>query len=233
MIPTMWTVQRGRHRAVARPIDILKAFGSDNDDTHFLNYFTPAKKILVAWTEESLPIAVGFDSTGTTRRWEPADSAWFWSAMNDVNDAMGRQVFRPTGSVALTTRNVIGIRVDYDNRGYFGSLGANFDLCKLPARTCTDLHGVVTLARGVFFRSIFDESNVRAIQHEMMHALGFGHGCFWPSIMMHTGPTCAPTVPTRVSVDDVAYMELIFRLATVIAEHPQAWNLDEALAGAR
>jgi hypothetical protein len=71
------------------------------------------------------------------------------------------------------------------------------------------------------------------MQHEMMHALGFGHACYWSSVMMHTGPACSSNVPLDVSVDDVAYMELVFRLASVLATHPQAWNLDEALTGGR
>ena len=66
-----------------------------------------------------------------------------------------------------------------------------------------------------------------------MHALGFGHGCYWSSVMMHTGPARSQTVPTDVTVDDVAYMELVFRLASVLTTYPQAWNLDEALSGAR
>jgi hypothetical protein len=233
VVPTTWVVQRGPHAGSRRPIDIVKAFGSDNDDTHFLNLFTPSRKILVAWPEEALPLSVGLDTTGTARRWSEADSAWFWSALNDINSAMGRSVFRPTGSVAVSTRNVIGIRIDYDKPGYFGSLGATVDGCRLPARVCNDLHGAVILARGIFYRSLFDEENFRSMQHEMMHALGFGHACYWSSVMTHTGGGCISTVPARVTVDDVAYMELIFRLASVLAVHPQAWNLDEALAGAR
>ena len=165
--------------ATRRPIDIVKAFGSDNDDTHFLNYFAPARKILVAWPEEALPISVGIDTTGNSPRWSSAaDSAWFWSAMTDFNEAMGRPVFQPTTSVALSTRSVVGVRIDYDNPGYLGSLGANLDVCRLPARACTDLHGVVIFARGIFYHSTaFDEQNFRSMQ--------------------------------------------------------QAWNLDEALAGAR
>ena len=234
MIPTAWVIQRGRFRATRRSIDVVKAFGSDNDDTHFLNQFTPERRILTAWPEEALPILVGVDTTGNARRWSaPADSAYFWSAMNDFNEAMGRIVFQPTTSVALTTRNVIGVRIDYENGGYFGALGANWDVCHLPARACNDLHGSVIFARGIFYHSIFDEENFRSMQHEMMHALGFGHGCYWSSVMMHTGPACSSNVPLDVTVDDVAYMELVFRLASVLAMHPQAWNLDEALAGAR
>ena len=234
MIPTTWVVQRGRFRATRRPIDIVKAFGSDNDDTHFLNYFSPERKILTAWPEEALPITVGLDTTGNARRWSaPADSVYFWSAMDDFNEAMGRPVFQPTSSVALTTRNVIGVRIDYDNQGYFGALGSNLDVCRLPTRACHDLHGSVMFSRGIFYHSVFDEQNFRSMQHEMMHALGFGHGCYWSSVMMHSGAACSQIIPTRVTVDDVAYMELVFRLASVLATHPQAWNLDEALAGAR
>ena len=233
MVPTSWVVQRGRYAGKRREIDLVKAFGSDNDDTHFLNPFAPSRKILVAWPDESLPIAVGFDSTGMTRRWSDADSVWFWTALKDVNDAMGRAVFRPTGNVGVATRNVIGLHVDFDNGGYYGSLGTNPEVCKLPARVCQDLRGAVSLSRGIFFHSVFDEANVRSMQHEMMHALGFGHACYWSSVMMHTGGACLSTVPNDVTVDDVAYVELVSRLASVLVTYPQAWSLDEAFSGTR
>ena len=233
LIPTVWTVRLGRYRGLKRPIDVATAMGRDEDDTRFLNHFTPGREILTAWPEDALPIAVGID-VGSNRRWSALDSAWFWQSIDDFNDAAGRQIFRPASDVALSTRRVIGIRIDLDaNAIAYGSLGTNLDVCKLPARLCSDVHGVVSLPRGLFFRSSFDEEYFRVFQHEMMHALGFGHGCHWSSIMMRTGPGCSIDVPRDVTVDDVAYMELVFRLASVLEAHVEAWHLDEALAAKR
>jgi hypothetical protein len=50
---------------------------------------------------------------------------------------------------------------------------------------------------------------------------------------MQTGPGCSTEVPRDVTVDDVAYMELVFRLASVLEAHPQAWHLDAALAATK
>jgi hypothetical protein len=234
MIPTSWTVQRGRYAGAKRAIDIIKAIGSDADDTHFLDHFTPVAGMLVGWTEDDLPITVGYDTTATTRRWTPADSSWFWSALLDINDAMGRTIFRPATNVALSTPKVVSVRVDYETPSIRqGSIGTNLDICKPPLRGCDAVHGVVTLGSSVFFRSRFDDENFLVMQHEMMHVLGFGHACYWPSVVMRTGPDCAPTVPNDITVDDAAYIEFVLRLGTVLEAHPYAWNLDEALTGAR
>jgi len=229
LIPTAWTVQRGRYVGARRAIDIVKAFGSDANDTHFLNYFSPTKGILVGWTEDDLPISVGYDTTGSTRRWTAADSVWFWSTLIDVNDALGRTMFKPVTTVRLSAPRVIGVRVDYTTpQTREGSLGIDLDACKPPVRVCTGGHGSIILGYPVFFRTAFEEENFRVMQHEMMHALGFGHACYWPSVVMHTGVDCAPTVPKDISVDDAAYIELVLRLATVLKAHPYAWHLDEA-----
>jgi hypothetical protein len=163
----------------------------------------------------------------------------FWSALDDFNSAVGRLVVQPTGSVALSTRRVIGIRVNYNFATYAtpeGALGSNVDFCTLPAHLCDDVHGVVSFGSGRFAQNkqgVYYNDPSRLFQHELMHALGFGHGCYWPSIMMHRGGACmTAAVPPDVSVDDVAYMELVFRLATVLQRHPQAWHLEEALNGA-
>jgi hypothetical protein len=233
LIPRDWTVRLGRYRGSRRPIDVATAMGRDDDDTRFLNHFTPDRQILTAWPEGALPIAVGIDAA-SSRRWSALDSAWFWQSIDDFNDAVGREVFRPAGDVALSTRRVIGIRIDLEPDAVaYSSLGTNLDVCKLPSRLCSDVHGVVSLPRGLFFRSSFDEEYFRVFQHEMMHALGFGHGCHWSSIMMRTGAGCSSDVPRDVTVDDVAYMELVFRLASVLEAHADAWHLDEALAAAK
>ena len=51
--------------------------------------------------------------------------------------------------------------------------------------------------------------------------------------MMHTGPGCSSDVPYSLTVDDVAYIELVFRLATTLEAHPEAWHVDEALRAIR
>lgn len=229
LIPTSWTVRRGRYAGERRVIDIVKALGSDANDTHFLNYFSPASGIFVGWTEDDLPISVGYDTTGSTRRWTAADSVWFWSTLIDVNDGLGRTMFKPVATVRLSDPGVIGVRVDYITpQTRQGSLGIDLDRCKPPLRVCSAGHGSIILGYPVFFRTAFEEENFRTMQHETMHALGFGHACYWPSVVMHTGVDCAPTVPKDVSVDDAAYIELVLRLATILKPHPYAWHLEEA-----
>lgn len=50
--------------------------------------------------------------------------------------------------------------------------------------------------------------NRYVVQHEFMHALGFGHGCSLPSIQSY--PACGATYSATLTAYDVAYAEIIW-----------------------
>jgi hypothetical protein len=104
MMPTHWRVRKGAYQGSEQRIDLVFAFGSDAEDTRFLNQYTQYKTMLVAWSPASLPIPIGFD---TTRLWKPlttVDSQFFWRVTNDVNAIIGETVFAPAGPVPFAPR---------------------------------------------------------------------------------------------------------------------------------
>jgi hypothetical protein len=136
----------------------------------------------------------------------------------------------------------IGIRIDttYVSSGA-AVLGTDLDRCPPTVRLCSAVQGEIWMHpyfsyqySGIYGDS-FTESNERMIAHELMHTLGFGHACYWPSVMMHTGVKCANVslVPTRPTATDVAYIELVMELARLLGDHPAAWHLAEALSAAQ
>jgi hypothetical protein len=130
------------------------------------------------------------------------------------------------------------VQIEFDLRKIVtptGSLAVPLGACGDRARLCTAVRGTVSLSEGTllefpgsYFETARERENARTVQHELMHALGFGHGCYWPSIMMYTGPACAATFPEEPSAYDIAYVEFVQTLAGTLAVHPDAWHLAEA-----
>lgn len=245
LVPTHWTVRKGAYLGSEQTIDLVAAFGSDTDDTHFLNKFSQVRTMLVAWSPSSLPISIGFD---TTRLWKPmttTDSANFWQVTNDVNAIIGETVFKPAGPVPFAPTGAIGVRLDSTVAALGEAvLGTNLSRCSPAARVCTAVQGEIWMLRYdvywggdhtmPYIPPLTEESS-RMIAHELMHTLGFGHACYWPSVMMVTKFQCVrvSSIPTRPTATDVAYIELVFELAKLLGIHPAAWHVAEALAAAQ
>lgn len=236
LVPAHWTVSKGAYQGSPQHIDLVAAFGSDADDTHFLNVYTQYRTMLVAWAQSSLPIPVGFDTTNLWRPLSTVDSAFIWRVTNDVNAIIGQTVFAPAGPVPFAPSGAIGIRLDttYASSGE-SVLGTNLNRCPPSVRLCTAVQAEIWMHPYFSYPSVFTEANERMIAHELMHTLGFGHACYWPSVMMHTGGKCVNVnlVPTRPTATDVAYIELVMELARLLGEHPAAWHLSEAFAAAQ
>jgi hypothetical protein len=229
LIPRRWVVQHGEYAGMERPIDLPAAIGLNPDGSHFLDVFAPTPAHFLGWPASAFPIPVGFDSTTATRRWTASDSLVFWQYADEMSRIAGETLFRRVGDQSLTSPGAIGLQADYTFKTppeawlFIRSLGS----CQLPVRFCDDLHGVVAGLPGLVYRY---SPTDKLVMHELMHALGFGHSCHWPSIMALSLPGCDDSFPSRPSVEDIAYIEFVTQLATVLAEHPDAWQLEEALA---
>lgn len=230
LIPRTWTIQRGRYASMKRTIDLAAALAVNPDSSRYLDQFAPSIAHVAAWTESSFPIPVGFDSTAVTRRWTAHDSTVFWQYADTVSAVAGSVLFKPAGDQTVNSPGTIGLNVDYtfktSPQAWLTVRVLNS--CFLPTRFCGDVHGEVAASAGFYYAWSPDE---KIIMHELMHALGFGHSCHWPSIMGISRPQCVGEFPKKPTVDDIAYLEFMTRLATVMSLHPDAWQLQEALAG--
>jgi hypothetical protein len=79
------------------------------------------------------------------------------------------------------------------------------------------------------------------VQHELFHALGFGHTCEFPSLMYYSPQDSAvgcregangrfASVPTA---NDVAYLRVLCGTLELLTVIGPAWNLLEAANGER
>jgi hypothetical protein len=229
LIPRTWTIQRGVHTGTTRVIDLAKAVSASVPNTHYLNAFSPGARAVAAWPLSALPIAVGVDTTGGTQLWKARDSAFFWSSVAELNAQIGREVFKPAGAVA--PKSIEKIAVHLDPRVTVAG-GALSNQCDAGQHLCTRRFGELWIRPDFSYPSgPFAEQNRRMVKHELLHALGFGHSCYWPSLMLVTVLDCVSLseLPMALTADDAAYIELMFELATALESRPAAWSIDEAI----
>lgn len=239
LLPSSWTIARGIYAGSTVPIDLGRAFGADSDDTRYLDHWSPSGRLVFAWAASAFPITVARDTTAGALSWTADDSAFFWHAASDFNTVAGEELFRPGDAGAALRPNGISVRIMPLSIAGLTNFATFSSECHEPRRVCTDLSFSVELNPGVFligppsglFYEYHVSSSLHTMEHELMHALGFGHACYWPSVLMRTGPRCAPVtdMPTRPTASDIAYIEMMTALATVLQAHPFAWSIAEAL----
>jgi hypothetical protein len=81
----------------------------------------------------------------------------------------------------------------------------------------------------VAVRKPADFRNAALIAHEMLHALGFGHAVEWRSVMTRTS---SPSV-TALTAQDVAYVQLIYRIRAAQSIYGAGIGFLEAAEGER
>jgi hypothetical protein len=145
---------------------------------------------LVGWNPSRFPVGVGLR---TGQGIQADDSIAFWKTLRGMEQDLGMHLFEPAVvSSSDDPRDVIVVGLQSmrgdDGRTYitWSNDGSLYD------------------AR-VFFQSRDVFHDERVVQHEMMHALGFGHTSSWVSIMN--------VVPgaRRLTAEDVAYAQVALR----------------------
>ncbi len=140
---------------------------------------------LVGWNPSSLPVGVAFKpGHGITAE----DSMAFWSIVRAMEQDLGLHVFEPA---------MVSADGDPDDLIVVDTRSMSPD--GLTSFTWSN-NGAVYDAR-VLLKSRATMHDAGVVQHEMMHALGFGHTSAWPSIMNADGDG------RRLTADDVAYAQ--------------------------
>jgi hypothetical protein len=157
---------------------------------------------LVGWNPSRFPLGVAFRSGQGI---EPEDSIAFWKILRGMEQDLGMHLFDPATISATDDPDdliVVGMRSMTGDDGVTLVTWSN--------------DGSVYDAR-VFFRSREVFSDARVVQHEMMHALGFGHTSAWPSIMNVNREV------RRLSPEDVAYAQIALQ-SRAESERVDMWD---------
>lgn len=172
------------------------------------------------WPEEDLPIELAIFRREGAPVITAQDSVVFWANVALLEAEFGRDLFRPVdvkdlGFVTTSGTPVRGITVAIDPAASPAFGGA------------TPLNGRLVL--GIARANNIEWFRLRYVMnHELVHALGFGHTCSWTSLM------CGASAgrPSATS-GDVAAFVLAYQIDKAIRNEMPTTTLADALAGER
>lgn len=234
LVPRVWIPQAGAWAGRPIQIDLVEAFkpAADTSPGSFyqrrpvraLARWIPPS-ITVSWPDSVLPVPVVFVRDSAGPRISAADSSRFWAAIAEMERDYGEKLFAPARYDELfpgdtAHRSVITVRIDPElATGGWGS----------PGRVRDRTHFYEGNAR---FRSPSGLRDSFLVVHEMMHVLGFGHTCSWPSIMAEVCPD-RRLWTQRLGPHDIAHAQVYRRVHALENRHQARFGLREALNGQR
>lgn len=239
LIPRTWTVERGTHAGAHVPISLDAAFDAPRAVGAFYQVAPTAERyaaLLYTW-EAPFPLPVRLDRSGSDRPIEAADSLAWWKGVDHLEEVVGRDLFRPAG--ASVVGPAVSVRVDrtlsksgvgtpfthqpgerrmQDVEGWHGNVAPVASLTTLRVDSAR-----VTLQRPGLLANAF------LAGHELIHVLGIGHGCSWPSIMVECAGSNHQPRKDEPTAQDVAYLELLWAILAHRRDD-DAWTETSVLA---
>ncbi|HEX6040053.1 hypothetical protein [Longimicrobium sp.] len=180
------------------------------------------------WPLSRFPLRVAFERGGSVPVGAVPDSAAFWRAASGVESALGMDVFRPVPFGQTLPRgleedpdDIVLVRVDR-------ALSTPGLTTMVGSRGNVEYAGVALQRAG----AVLAMGGMELVQHEMMHALGLGHTCAWPSVLADTHRCPDLRAPT-LTPEDVAYTQLLYRVRDLQRDGSLRWGLDAAVEGER
>ncbi|HUG00909.1 MAG TPA: hypothetical protein VML95_03550 [Longimicrobiales bacterium] len=208
LVPRAWQIPSGKYAEDWVEVDLDKAFEWVSPTIGHAFYMWQIDGSIDAtnrdrprsWGLESLPISVAFNHDSSQARIEGVDSAGFWKVMGVLEDAFGLDMFRPAryedaSEDGAPREGSMLVWVFEEMEGNIIGIGSpDIDESRV-------LRSTIRIRRRRWLRDQY------LVGHEVMHALGFGHTCAWPTTV--PGPPCRGTIALDVpSLFDVAHVQL-------------------------
>jgi hypothetical protein len=232
LVPLRWTIRAGRYAGREVDVRLARAFSASCATcTGFYRRATAladsGRTWLSGWPAERFPLRVAFDREWSGEAVTARDSAMFWREADDLEAALGADLFRPVPYAETALRedggpnDVILVWIDPEMGGIRG-LGSSVSEGHEIG------YGDLRLSRG----ALRDPDSAGLVEHELMHTLGFGHTCAWTSVLadVRRCPHLRSAVATE---DDVAYAELAGEIRALVRQRGGRWALEAALAAMR
>jgi hypothetical protein len=230
LVPLRWTIRTGRYAAREVEVRLARAFSRPCAScTGFFRALAAradsGRTGLQGWPAECFPLRVAFDREWNGEKVSAGDSAAFWRETDELEEALGADVFRPANLPDAVPRedggpdDVILVWFDPDMRA-IGGIGT-------AVSEGDDIgYGDLRLNR----QALRGEATTPGlVPHELMHTLGFGHTCAWRSVVADVR-RCPYLRASTATEDDVAYVELAAELRSLLRERRGRWALEAALA---
>ena len=227
LIPRRWTIAAAatpcRYSGQIVGIDLDLAYTRSVADPSSFYWRTPNAG--GGWTyrtatfpKSALPIPVAFDRATATEPISTADSMAFWNTVGELESELCENVFGAATMTAVTPARGVAVSIDRD-----------LDATARGGPVRRDDQGVGSLVGGVMVcRATTCLTSGEVVRHELLHVLGFGHSCAWPTIM-RAGCTGSP----RASAQDVAYYQLYYAARAIQVATGAQHSLAAAHQGGR
>lgn len=199
--PNVVTIPTGSFAGQQVVISLAKARApsGDGNSSFYNRYVYPVRGFFVG-DYVSYPVPAAFCRSQFNYPITAKDSAQFWVWITDLHQKFGRQLLRPANEQEVCGLNGAprkGISVVIDTTWTVSGGGVDNQVSRDYVSGRIIINSI----------NVFHIDNF-VIQHEMIHALGFGHTCSWSSIM-YTNCKSTPDNPTAgqitISREDVAY----------------------------
>jgi hypothetical protein len=214
LVPRSWRIRGGMFDGRDVAIDPVKATTRYGESSGYWRLTRRGRSVgrAVSWMVDSLPVRVAFRHERGDPEISVADSMRFWALASEVEQLVGRSLFRPATFGEVDAPGADGILVTV-NRGMTPG-GRTFTTHDATGRI---YEALVTVSRTEFL------GDSRIATHELLHAIGFGHTSGWPSVM---GPnTSSIDTPTA---EDVAYAQLYYAISALQREREAQFGILES-----
>jgi hypothetical protein len=220
VVPTSWTIRSGSYAGVTLDVSAdaaLKRWRGAAPFARSAAYKGRRTRRVVGWAPAAFPLPVAFVRERPASHISAADSSAFWASVRRFEEQLGMTAFQPA-EITAPGDGRLGVEVVVDPR--------------IPPAAVTWVSwvpsGDLNDAR-VAVRTTGDFRNATLIAHEMLHSLGFGHALEWRSVMTRT----ASASVTALTAQDVAYVQLIYRMRAAQAAFGADLGFLEAADGER
>lgn len=233
LVPRVWVVRSGAYAGTPVEISLELAFAPAcrNCSSFFREGVRDANNgrptPTPSWPARAFPLRVAFRGETLAERISPRDSAAFWRAVESLEADLGRDLLRPAryGETLPDERgspeDVVLVEADPRLRrvGWGSTISQGGDI----------IYGAIRVrGAGVFS----ERGGARLLKHEMLHALGLGHTCSWPSVMAQI-PECTSLSVDSPTAEDVAYFEVLGYARELQRLFRAQLGLEAALRGER
>lgn len=223
-VPREWKILTGSFAGQVVPIDLNLAYvkSSNGAGSSFYNR-NPQNGgwfySVVSFSSSVLPqpTAVRNDLSKSGQSIDSNAEAGIWADIDRLEQALGWDILRPAAASEVKLPPGVALMADSTaQNGSWTAMGGNI------------AQGIELAGGRITYKGIPATSIVGVTAHETIHVLGFGHGCGWKGLM---SDGCGYSRPNTTVREDVAYIQLMYRVRDLERKHNTRFSIGESHIG--
>lgn len=214
LIPSVWNISCGTYSGSQIGVSLQKAYLPANE--------TSAGFYSTNWFWEQFPQFVALDRSESTVSISAQDSVGMWNQIAKTESALCIDLYKPGSLADIAVSG--GTRIVVNTSFPPGMANGGF-----TRRNLSSPYIYFGLAS---FQNV-EMLPTRVLEHELIHTLGFGHSCFWPTTMFSFCPNESEVNRPGITAEDVAYIRLFYAVRKLEVDRNSVLGLSASLRGER